>query len=218
MLQTSSMPRIRVALVDDHEVSRAGFQKCFEQVPEFEVLEPVSNGAEALELAARFEPNVFVVDIQMKNMDGLKLTEVLGCRHPGIGVLIASGYHEGERVHSAVQAGAQGYVSKLDKMDECIRAILTIAEGGKYFGKSVASAVFKPRLLECLTPREKQVFVLIAECHSNKRIAIKLGISERCVESHRASLRRKLNISTEAGLTILAIRSGLIDPVDTPVN
>ena len=218
MLQTSSMPRIRVALVDDHEVVRVGVQKCLEMVPEFEILEPVSNGEEALELAARFQPDVFVVDIRMKYMNGFKVTETLRCRHPAIGVLISSADSEDERVHSAVQAGAQGYVSKADKMDEYIRAIQTIAEGGKYFSKSVASAVFKPRLLECLTPREKQVFILIAECHSNKRIAIKLGISERCVESHRASLRSKLNISTEAGLTILAIRSGLIDPVDTPVN
>ena len=218
MLQTSSTPRIRVALVDDHEVVLLGLQKYLEMVPAFEVLEPVSNGAEALELAARFEPNVFVVDIRMNEMDGFELTELLGCRHPDIGVLIASANYEDEMVHRAVQAGAQGYVSKVDKMDEYIRAIQTIAEGGKYFGKSVANAVFKPCALACLTPREIEVLILIARGHSNNSIANQLNIGRRGVEAHRRNLRDKLNIRSEAELTIFALRHGLIDLEESPAK
>lgn len=164
------MPRIRVALVDNHESVRDGLQKYFEQIPKFEVLEPVSNGAEALELAARFEPDVFVVDIRMKEMDGFKLTEVLGYRHPAIGVLIASAYNEKEMVHRAMQAGAKGFVSKVDAMDEYIRAIQSIAEGGKYFGKSVASAVFEPSIPERLTLWEIDVLNLSERDRQNKSI------------------------------------------------
>lgn len=218
MLQTSSTPRIRVALVDDHESVRGGVQKYLEMVPHFEVLEPVSNGAEALELAAQFEPDVFVVDIRMKGMDGFQVTEALGCRHPCIRVLIASSNYEDEMVHRANRVGARGYVSKLDSMEEFVRAIQTIAEGGKYFGKSVADAVFKPSILDCLTPREIEVLILIARGHSNKSIADQLNIGRRGVEAHRRNLRDKLNIRSPAELTIFCLKHGLINIEESPAK
>ena len=218
MLQTTSMPRIRVALVDNHEVVRVGLQKCLEMVPEFEVSEPVSNGAEALDLAARFQPDVFVVDFRMEGMDGFKVTEALGCRHPAIGVLIASAYYEDEMVHRANRAGARGYVSKDDSMEDFVRAIQTIAQGGKYFGKSVADAVFKPSILDCLTPREIEVLILIARGFRNKSIAHQLNIGRRGVEAHRRNLRDKLNIRSPAGLTLFALRHGLINPEESPIK
>lgn len=212
---------IRVLVVDDHAVVREGIRSVLESTPGFEVVGEAGDGAEAMVLAEQHEPDVVLLDVTMPGQSGLQVAGRLRQRLPPVRVLILSMHDRTEYVLEAVRAGASGYLLKDASPGEVRDAVRTVHRGEAYFAPAVAqklSAALRGELEEeqrrgnlgLLTPREREVLVLVADGRTNKEIAGELGISRRTVETHRESLMRKLRIHTVAGLTRFAIDAGLI--------
>lgn len=201
---------IRVALVDDHELVRDGLRALLTAMPQLEVVGEASSGAEALTLVSQVRPDLLLVDIGMKDMTGLQLTEILCRQYPGIQILILSMYDHAEYVTSSIRAGARGYVLKDAASWEIVAAIAAIAAGGTYYSADLLEKTVSPPADDDdeLTPREREVLQMLVQGLSNKAIARKLEISVRTVETHRLSIRRKLDVDTPAGLAKYALERG----------
>lgn len=194
----NTMLQSRLAIVDDHPLVRDGLRARLEVVPDFEVVGEAGSGAEALVLAHVTQPDLMLIDIRMKDMNGIELTTELHRRYPAIRVLVISMFDSLEYAIGAVRAGARGYVLKDSSAQEIIAAIRTVLLGGTHFSSKLARAIVAPQAK--LTNREREVLLLVAQGYCNKTIGQQLGITHRAVETHRLNLRRKLNIYTTAGL------------------
>ncbi|MDP2242798.1 response regulator transcription factor [Pseudomonas sp.] len=200
---------IRVALVDDHELVRDGLRALLTAMPQLAVVGEASSGAEALTLVEQVRPDLLLVDIGMKDMTGLQLTEILCRQYPGIHILILSMYDHAEYVTSSIRAGARGYVLKDAASREIVAAIDAIAAGGTYYSADLLEkTVSPPGADDELTPREREVLQMLVQGLSNKAIARMLDISVRTVETHRLSIRRTLGVDTPAGLVSYALERG----------
>ncbi|MBV6748905.1 response regulator transcription factor [Pseudomonas sp.] len=202
---------IRVALVDDHSLVRDGIKALLAIMPALEVVGEAESGAEALEMVKRCQPDLLLVDIGLKDMNGLELTRVLSKTYPLLKILVLSMYDNTEYVSESVRSGASGYVLKNSPSREIIAAIEAIASGGTFYSAAIAQRLIadKPADNE-LTPRESQVLRKMVEGMNNKEMARELDISVRTVETHRLSIRRKLNIDKPAALVKYAIDHGII--------
>jgi DNA-binding NarL/FixJ family response regulator len=202
---------IRIALVDDHSLVRDGVRALLAVRPSFDVVGEAENGAQALDLCGRVSPDILLVDIGLKDMNGLELTRLLRIQYPDIKILILSMYDNHEYIATSIRAGASGYVLKNAPSKEIIAAIEAIATGGTFYSAEVALklATKKPDETE-LTPRESQVLIGLAQGLNNKTIARELAISVRTVETHRLSIRRKLKVDKPAGLVKYAMEHGLL--------
>ncbi|MDE3736734.1 MULTISPECIES: response regulator transcription factor [Pseudomonas] len=207
-----SFPRpIRIALIDDHVLVRDGVKSLLSAMPHFEVVAQAESGAEALELVASTELDLLLVDVGLKDMNGLELTRKLCSLYPGIKILILSMYDNQEYVRTSINAGAFGYVLKNAPSTELIAAIEAIVAGGSFYSPEIARKLATNiRDENELTPRELQVLSMIAKGMNNKEVARELDISVRTVETYRLSIRRKLNIDTPAALVKYALEHGLI--------
>jgi DNA-binding NarL/FixJ family response regulator len=203
-------PPIRLALVDDHPLVRDGLRARLDAVPYIEVAGEAGSGAEALKLADTVPLDLMLVDIGMKEMNGIQLTAELRTRHPGLVVVILSMYDNPEYVTSAIRAGARGYVLKDAPSHEIIAAIEAAIAGGSYYSSAVIPALITPpgAADSPLTEREREVLLLLAQGLSNKAIAQLLDISVRTAETHRLSIRRKLGIESAAGFVKYAMEKG----------
>jgi DNA-binding NarL/FixJ family response regulator len=211
---------IRVLVADDHAIVRTGIRHVLESEPGFEVVGEASTGAEALALAASHHPDVAVLDISMPGQSGLQVAAELRTRSPETRVLILSMHDNTEYVMESLRAGAHGYLLKDSAAMELRGAIRAVQRGESFFSPAIAgrlSAVVRgdpaessARSLAQLTARERQVLVGVAQGHTNREIALQLGISHRTVESHRENLMKKLGVRTVAGLTRLALEAGLV--------
>lgn len=213
MLPDISAPwrNVRIVLVDDHPLVRDGLRARLSAVAHIEVAGEAGSAAEALELANTLQPDLMLVDVGMKDMNGIQLTAELQRRHPDIVVVILSMYDNAEYVTSAIRAGARGYVLKDAPSHEIITAIDAAAGGGSYYSGAVTQAlVTTPRDHDPLTEREREVLLLLAKGLSNKAIAQVLNISVRTAETHRLSIRRKLGVENAAGLVKYAMGKGWI--------
>lgn len=202
---------IRIALVDDHALVRDGIRALLAVRPTFEMVGEAEDGPEALDLCGRVSPDIVLVDIGLKEMNGLELTKLLRIQYPDIKILILSMYDNHEYIATSIRAGASGYVLKNAPSRELVAAIEAIATGGTFYSAEVALklATRKPDETE-LTPRESQVLIGLAQGLNNKTIARELDISVRTVETHRLSIRRKLNVDKPAGLVKYAMEHGLL--------
>jgi DNA-binding NarL/FixJ family response regulator len=211
---------IRVLVADDHAIVRTGIRHVLEREPGFTVVAEASTGAEALRLASDLRPDVAVLDISMPGDSGLRVAAELRQRSPETHVLILSMHDNTEYVLESLRAGAHGYLLKDTAATELRDAIRAVRRGESFFSPAIAgrlSAVIRgdsvgttAGALGQLTPRERQVLVGVAKGHTNREIALQLGISHRTVETHRESLMRKLGVRTVAGLTRLALEAGLV--------
>jgi DNA-binding NarL/FixJ family response regulator len=211
---------IRVLVADDHAIVRTGIRHVLESEPGFEVVGEASTGPEALALAASHHPDVAVLDISMPGQSGLQVAAELRTRSPETRVLILSMHDNTEYVMESLRAGAHGYLLKDSAAMELRGAIRAVQRGESFFSPAIAgrlSAVVRgdpaesaARSLAQLTARERQVLVGVAQGHTNREIALQLGISHRTVESHRENLMKKLGVRTVAGLTRLALEAGLV--------
>ncbi|MDH4566373.1 response regulator transcription factor [Pseudomonas sp. BN414] len=202
---------IRIALIDDHVLVRDGVKSLLSAMPHFEVVAQAESGAEALELVANTELDLLLVDVGLKDMNGLELTRRLCSLYPGIKILILSMYDNQEYVRTSINAGAFGYVLKNAPSTELIAAIEAIVAGGSFYSPEVARKLAtNVRDENELTPRELQVLSMLAKGLNNKEVARELDISVRTVETYRLSIRRKLNIDTPAALVKYALEHGLI--------
>jgi len=208
-------------VADDHSVVRQGIRHVLEGAEEFTIVAEAENGNEVAELVAQSKPDVVVLDISMPGLSGIEVTAVLRKRFPKCRVLILSMYDNQEYVLEAVRSGAHGYLLKDTAADDLATAIRSIHSGEAFYSPPIAAklaAAVKGDFsdkddtgeLASLTTREREVLRGIARGLTNKDIATQLGISPRTVETHRESLMRKLGIRHVAGLTKLALETGLI--------
>lgn len=202
---------IRVALVDDHALVRDGIKALLAVMAPLEVVGEAENGADAIEMVGRCQPDLLLVDISLQDMNGLELTRVLRSQYPSLKVLMLSMYDNNEYVSESVRAGASGYVLKNSPSREIIAAIEAIASGGTFYSAEIAQRLIADKSADNeLTPRESQVLYKMVQGLNNKEMARELDISVRTVETHRLSIRRKLNIDKPAALVKYAIDHGII--------
>ncbi|VVN80550.1 response regulator [Pseudomonas fluorescens] len=202
---------IRIALVDDHSLVREGIRALLAVMEPLEVVGEAESGAQALEMVGRTLPDLLLVDIGLKDMNGLELTRALRQQYPSIKILILSMYDNQEYVSESVRSGASGYVLKNAPSREIIAAIEAIASGGTFYSAEIAQKLAAEKHPHNeLTPRENQVLSRMVQGLNNKEMARELDISVRTVETHRLSIRRKLNIDKPAALLNYAMEHGLI--------
>lgn len=209
----SAPPRpIRVVIVDDHPMVAEGIRALLETYDDLQVVGTLGNGAEAVAEVERLAPDVMLLDLNMPNVGGLAATEMILERRPGTRILILSMHDSPEYISTALGHGAMGYVLKDVPTDEIKVAIDTVMRGERYLCTG-AEASLTPGTAdgrEPLTSREQTILLLLAEGRSNKQVATALDISVRTVETHRKNIKRKLGISSTAGLTRYAIEHGVL--------
>lgn len=212
---------LELLLGDDHTIVRQGLRKILEAHPGWVVAAEAADGREAVRLAVEVQPRVAVLDITMPLLNGIEATRQIVKRAPNVGVLILSMHGEAAFIIPAVQAGARGYVLKNAADTELIRAVTVVASGASFFSEPAASTMLNHSMhratekgmvdpYESLSHREREIFQLIAEGHSNKGIAGLLSISVTTVETHRAHVLQKLHLHSAAEVVRLAIRRGVI--------
>lgn len=216
--------RIRLLLVDDHPIVRKGLSSCLARHEHLVVVGEAADGREALAKAKELLPDVMLLDLDMPNMSGLAVSQVLRKELPQVKVIILSMHQRVEYLLSILQSGARGYVLKETPPEELVKAIETVNAGDSYFSPEIARLALNRFVqgngegpdLATLTNREQEVLVLIAEGLSNKEIASHLNVGVRTIETHRERIMRKLGIHSIAGLTRFAIAKGLITLRDGP--
>jgi two-component system, NarL family, response regulator NreC len=208
---------IRILLADDHNLFRAGTRRILEEQPDFEVVAEAVSGLEAVELARRESPDVVVLDIGMKGLNGIEAASRIRAALPAAAVLVLS-MHEDERyVAGALRAGVNGYLLKDTVEEDLIAAVREVHAGHTYFcpavalriRRDVAGARTDDRYLT-LTERERHIYQLLAEGNSSKEIAARLGISVHTAETHRTRIMEKMNLHGIAELVLSAVRRGLV--------
>ncbi len=207
---------IRVFLVDDHPIVREGVRSYLTNHA-ISVVGEASDAAEALRKIRKAAPDVIVLDVNLPAIDGGELARRLRSLVPKTKLIAFSIHSSEEYVVKMARCGVQGYVTKDQPAGDLLAAIKDVYQGGLHFPAGMTDALLTPapeRAADgvgaaALTDREVEVLVLLAEGHSNKGVAAKLGISVRTAESHRENLSHKLNILTVAGLTKYAITRGL---------
>lgn len=203
--------QIRLALVDDHSLVRDGIRALLSVIPTVTVVGEAENGATAIEMVEQSKPDLLLVDINLPDINGLDLTRKLRDRYPSLKVLVLSMHDSKEYVSESLRSGASGYVLKNSPSREIVAAIEAIANGGTFYSAEIAQKLLlDDGTSNELTPRESQVLYKMAQGLNNKEMARELNISVRTVETHRLSIRRKLNIDKPAALVKYAIDHGII--------
>jgi two-component system response regulator NreC len=213
---------IKVLLVDDHTIFREGIRALLSAEPDMEVVGEASDGAQAIELAAKLSPDIIVMDLIMPGMNGMQAAQQLHDRHPDIKVLILSMYDDEEYIRQILKAGASGYVLKRAASDDLLRAIREVDKGGSALHPAVAAKLIKDYVRRtrsgehgdtgsALTARESEVLKLIAEGHTNLQIADLLGLGRKTVDTHRTNIMRKLDLHDVTALVKYALKRGLIN-------
>jgi len=210
---------LRVLLADDHQIVREGLRALIERLPGVEVVGEARDGREAVEAAARTDPDVVVMDLAMPSMNGLEATRRIVAARSGVRVLCLSMRADRDAVLAALDAGASGFLPKECAPDELERALRAVAEGGTYLSPALAGEVVaayregrdagRNRPAQGLTAREREIVQLVAEGWSTKEIAARLGVSAKTVGTHREHIMAKLGVRSIAGLTRWALREGL---------
>ena len=213
------MNTILIVIADDHSLVRAGIRTFLERIPNIEVVAEASDGREAVELVAKRQPDIVLMDIAMPGLNGLEATSQIVKTWPGVRVIILSMHASEEYVWQALRAGARGYLLKGASLAELELALSSVVRGELYLSPPLSQQAImeyvqrtgKQRArAETLTARQREILSLIAEGKPTKRVALELNISVKTVESHRAQIMERLNIHDVAGLVRYAIKTGLV--------
>jgi DNA-binding NarL/FixJ family response regulator len=216
--------RIRVLLADDHTLVRAGIKALIESVEGLEVVAEADNGRDAVALAKSVNPDLVIMDISMKELNGIDAAAQIIANKPGAKVLMLSMHTTEDFVRRALRAGARGYMVKDSAPLELRMAVEAMMRDEIYLSSRVSKAVIGGMVdgrpaesseVDALTPRQREILQLIAEGKSTKEIAFVIGVSIKTVETHRAALMERLGIRDVAGLVVFAVRNKLIS-VDRP--
>jgi DNA-binding NarL/FixJ family response regulator len=217
---------VRVLLVDDQALIRAGFRMILEAEDDLVVVGECGDGTQAIDSVKRFSPDVVLMDIRMPEMDGIEATRriVGGDGDTGVKVLMLTTFDLDEYVYDALHAGASGFLLKDVPADQLVSGIRLVAEGDallapsvtrrliQEFSRSAAGRAARPAGLDELTPRELEVFKLLARGMSNAEIAAGLFVSETTVKTHVARILMKLEVRDRVQAVVLAYESGVVAP------
>lgn len=209
---------IKVLLVDNHPLVLDGLRAVLETYAHINVVGVARLAREGLEIARKTRPAVVLMDINMPQLNGIEAIELFREQLPETRILMLSMHDSREYISTSVMHGASGYILKDVSTDEIIAAIEAVAEGNTYFSSGVSDVLLERKTAENalpLTTREHDVLLLVAAGKSNRDIGFSLGISATTVETHRKNVKKKLNITSTAGLTRYAIENGLIGPSTT---
>jgi DNA-binding NarL/FixJ family response regulator len=216
------MTPIRILLADDHALVRRGVRLILDREPDLEVVAEAATGAEALDVAAREEVDLAVLDVAMPELTGLQAARELHRSSPHVKILLLSIYDNDQYFLEALRAGASGYVLKSVADRDLVHACRAVMAGEPFVHPGTMTRLVEDYLhrvrmgdpvpSRILTPREEQIVKLIAEGNSSKEIADILVISARTVERHRENILAKLGIRDRLGITRYAIRHGLVEP------
>jgi len=217
---------IRLAIVDDHDLLRAGIRAILEQDPLFQIVAETGDGQEAIRIAASLKPDVMLMDVHLPGgLGGLDATETIVRDTPEVRVIVLTQYENREYIRRALRIGARGYMLKRSAASDLKDAIRTVYAGQRYLHPSVADSlvdlVTAGRSIEDaedeydrLTPRERQVFTLLAEGKTSRDIAKYLSISLKTAMTHRTNVMEKLNMHTRSELIRYAVRKGVLSVDD----
>jgi DNA-binding NarL/FixJ family response regulator len=216
---------IRVLVADDQSLVRGGFRMLLTGEPDMEIVAEASNGLEAVDKAARFNPTVVLMDIRMPELDGLEATRRILAADEEARILILTTFDLDEYVYEALRSGASGFVLKDEPPEQLLAAIRTVAAGDALLSPSITKRVIErfartpqpapPKEFDELTTREQEVFRLIAEGLSNVEIGQQLYISDTTVKTHITHILQKLGLRDRVQAVVLAYQTGLFEP-DAP--
>ena len=207
----------RLLVADDHEVVRAGLRHILQAHPGWEVVAEAENGKEAITKAIETKPDVAILDYSLPLINGIEVTRQIRSRLQGTEVLIFTMHDSDTLVEQLLNAGARGYLLKSEANKSLVEAVASLVEHKPFFTSTVSAALLNSFLARpgrselVLTTRERGVVQLIAEGHTNKKIAELLHISLKTVEFHRAAAMRKLNLNSSAALVRYAIRNRIVE-------
>jgi len=212
----SKRKKLRVLIVDDHPIFRAGVAQLINQEPDLTVCGEAEGAAEALEAVAKQKPDIALVDVTLKGRDGVELMKELKVRYPELPVLMLSMHDESLYAERALRAGARGYIMKQETTDKVLVALRRILGGGVYVSEQMGARMLNhfvgrqtpsaATALERLSDRELQVFRLIGRGCGTRQIAEELHLGLTTIESHRANIKRKLELKTATELVQHAVQ------------
>lgn len=210
---------IKVLVVDDHELVRTGICRMLTDTTDVEVVGQADSGEMAIDLARRVHPDVALLDVNMPGIGGIETTRRLLQINPNIRVLAVSGLAEEPYPSMLLKAGAKGYITKGAPLEEMVRAIRKVMQGGRYFSADIAEQLASSYLsdqqnspFDLLSEREMQVAMMVVNCVSPQEIADRLFVSVKTVNTYRYRIFEKLGIDSDVKLTHQAMRYGLIKP------
>ena len=214
------MSLIRVLLADDHALVLAGIRALILELGDAQIVAEASNGREAVALVKQHKPDLVIMDISMKELNGIEATAQIIAESPSTKILILSMHTTEDFVHRAIRAGASGYLVKDSAPVDLKMAIAAVMRDEIYLSPRVSKHLVSGFLngkshrdessMDALTPRQREILQMVAEGKSTKQIAFELNISVKTVETHRAALMERLGIHDLAGLVLYAVRHGVI--------
>ncbi|MCC6416616.1 MAG: response regulator transcription factor [Gemmataceae bacterium] len=217
---------LTLVLVDDHGIVREGLKALLDSETDFRLVGEAADGLQAVRQVERYEPDVVVMDLMMPGLNGIEAARQVVRRSPRTRVVILSMHSGIAYAAEAARAGATGYVLKEACAEELVQAIRAVAAGKRYFSPPLTEGAIAAYLrqtegrpadpFETLTEREREVLQLTAEGHSGVEVAARLFISPRTVESHRASLMRKLGVHNQKELVRYAVQRGILADISRP--
>lgn len=216
-----AVPSCSIVLADDHELVRAGIRSLLSTIPGVRVVAEAGDGREALDVTRRLVPDVLLLDITLPGLNGLEVAARLGRMELRTRILMLSMHAGPDYVARALQSGAAGYLLKDSAVNELPVALERVLAGRSYLSRAIdrevvegfmAAGVAPAGELPVLTPRQREILQLIAEGLSTREIAVRLHVSVKTIETHRAQLMTRLGIRDVAGLVRFAIRNGLVSP------
>ena len=218
------MSKIRIFLVDDHQLVRDGIKALLVSAENLAVLGEASSGRECFEKIASEPPDILILDISLPDTNGIEITKRITAEYPATRVLILSMYTNEDFIFNAIKAGARGYLPKNTSRDELLNAIQAIYEGDEFFADSISRIMLKSYVRKAkeedvatlgapvpLTTREIEILKLFAEGFINKEISDQLDISIRTVETHKNHIMKKLELKSTVELIKYAIRNKIVE-------
>ncbi len=207
-------PKIRVLVVDDHPVVRAGIGAIVGYQADFELVGAAASAAEAIGLFESHAPDVTLVDLSLPDMSGIELIALLRGKSPRARFLVLTANAGGTEIEKALQAGAQAYLFKNAPSEELMGAIRTVHQGGRYLSPAVGRKAEETATQPSLTVRELEVLRWIARGHSNQQVGHEIGVSEDTIKFHVKNILGKLGVSSRSKAVALSLKSGLMQSDD----
>jgi len=207
----SNTRTLRIILADDHFIVRSGLVALIDSEPDMKVVAQATDGAQAIEAYAKHQPDVLLVDLRMPVVGGNQVIETIRRDFPTAHILVLTAYNGDEDIHKSLASGACGYLLKSSTGDDLIPAIRTVAAGGQWIPRDVASRLAVRRDYGNLTQREIEVLREIARGRANKEIAGSLAISENTVKDHLKNILAKLQVAARTEAVTVAVQRGIIE-------